>query len=166
MQVKPGFLVRPGSSKGYWIVDPNATEDYKFYARAFKTSDDSTKTSLTIDVGVALQKWSSSTNGVSVAVIFESAGSSVLSTPVIFDPAEFSVGVIATNQPNNDQLNPFTTNIDITGNNQAGSGLTGTTYTMPLISALNQFLNSTYRNFTILVRIKGDNKITSINVGY
>ena len=165
MQVKPGYLVRPGSTKGYWVVDPNDTKDYKFYARAFKTSDTNAKTSLTIDVGVALQKWSSSTNGVSVAVIFESAGSSVLSTPVIFDPAEFSVETIATNQPNNDQLNPFTTNINITGNNASGE-LTGTTYTMPLISSRNQFLNSTYRNFTILVRIKGDNKITSINVGY
>ena len=67
-----------------------------------------------------------------------------------------------------DQLNPFSTNIDIKGNNQAGSGKSGTEYTMPLTDTLDQFLNSTYRNYIVIIRYKGSNQlpVTNITVGY
>ena len=111
--------------------------------------------------------------------MFESAttgintGGGALARPVIYDFATLSgTGNIATNQATDDQLNPFTDNIDIGKNVQAGSGLSGTTYTMPLTDTLNQVLNSTYQNYVILVRYKGaqtnplDNSTYRIRVGY
>ncbi len=175
LQVRPGYLVRPGSSRGYWLTDPDPTKDYKYYARAFQTSDALTKTSLTINLGQTLENWDSTSDGVSVAIMFESAqtnidtGGGALSRPVIYDPSTLSSLGISTNQANDDFMNPFTQNIDIKGNNQIGSGLVGTTYTVPLTDTLNQILNATYRNFIVLVRFKQASavqSITSITVSY
>jgi hypothetical protein len=178
LQVKPNFLIYPGSTNAYWLANPDTSTDYKYYSRAFKT-DGGTKTQLTLDVGQALVQWSSTSAGIAIAVMFESAttgintGGGALTRPVIYDFATLSgTGNIASNQATDDQLNPFTDNIDIGKNVQAGSGLSGTTYTMPLTDTLNQVLNSTYQNYIILVRYKGaqtnplDNSTYRIQVGY
>ena len=175
LQVRPGYLVRPGSSRGYWLTDPDSTKDYKYYARAFQTNNALTKTSLTINLGQTLQNWSSTSDGVSVAIMFESAqtgintGGGALSRPVIYDPSKLDALNISIDQANDNFMNPFSENIDIKGNNQIGSGLVGTTYTVPLTDTLNQLLTSTYRNFIVLVRFKQASavqSITSINVSY
>jgi hypothetical protein len=178
LQVKPNYLIYPGGTNAYWLANPDTSTDYKYYGRAFKT-DGGTKTQLTLNVGQALVQWGSTSAGIAVAVMFESAmtgintGGGALSRPVIYDFATLSgTGNIASNQAQNDQLNPFSDSIDIGKNVQAGSGLSGTTYTMPLTDTLNQVLNSTYQNYIILVRYKGaqtnplDSSTYRIRVGY
>ena len=174
LQVKPGFLAKPSGSYGYWLTNPDVSTDYKYYARAFQT-DGNVKTSLSINLGKTLSTWDSTTNNsVAVSVMFQAAATGINTgggarvRPIIYDFATLSgTGNIATNQSQNDQLNPFTTAVDIGKNNEAGSGLNNTTYTMPLTAVKNQVLNSTYTNYIILVRYKGDpSPVTNITVSY
>jgi hypothetical protein len=174
LQVKPGFLVKPSGSYGYWLTNPDSSTDYKYYGRAFQT-DGAVKTSLSVNVGKTLVTWDSTTNdSVAVAVMFQAAATGINTgggarvRPIIYDFATLSgTGNIADNQSQNDQLNPFSTAIDIGKNNEAGSGLSGTTYTMPLTSTKNQVLNGTYTDYIILVRYKGDpSPVTNITISY
>ena len=180
LQVKPGFLVYPGGANGYWFSNPDSSTDYKYYARAFQVTED--KGNLFLDVGQALKKWSESSDGIAAAVMFQSAlkGNIVGTNPPIvrsklYDFATLSGTDPATNQATNDQLNPFSVNIDV-GGNQSGE-LTGTQYKLPLVDSLNQALTSgTYPNFIILIRYKGaqtggtlnplDSSTYRINVSY
>ena len=174
LQVKPGFLVKPSGSYGYWLTNPDSSTDYKYYGRAFQT-DGSVKTSLSVNVGKTLVTWDSTTNdSVAVAVMFQAAATGINTgggarvRPIIYDFATLSgTGNISNNQSQDDQLNPFSTAIDIGKNNEAGSGLSGTTYTMPLTSTKNQVLNGTYTDYIILVRYKGDpSPVTNITISY
>jgi hypothetical protein len=172
LQVKPGFLVYPGGVYKYWFPNPDATTDYKYYARAFQT-DGTTKLQLTVNVGRSLVSWADTTsNTASIAIMFEAAqpgidtGGSPLTRHTLYSIADLTTAVIATNQTNDNQLNPFTTNIDIKGNNNGGT-FSNNTYTMPLADTLNQVLNATYKNYIVLIRYKGDAvPITNITVGY
>ena len=76
--------------------------------------------------------------------------------------------MIYTNQANDNFLNPFTTAIDIKGNNQGGSGLVGTTYTIPLTDTLNQILSSTYKDLIVMIRYNGQpsTPVSTITVGF
>ena len=174
LQVKPGHLIYPGGDNAYWLTNPDSSTDYKYYARAFKT-DGNVKTQLTLNVGQTLAKWNDTDNdSVAVAVMFESAqtgintGGGARVRPVIYDFATLTgTGLIATNQAQNDQLNPFVTNIDIGKNREPGSGLSGNTYTMPLTDTLNQVLNGTYTNYIILIRYKGNpTPVSNITITY
>ena len=178
LQVKPGFLVYPGGTNKYWLTNPDSSTDYKYYARAFQT-DGGVKTKLTLNVGQSLVTWDSTSSGVAVAVMFQAAATGINTgggarvRPIIYDFATLTgTGDLATNQAQNDQLNPFSTAIDIGKNNEAGSGLNANTYTMPLTATKNQVLSSIYTNYIILVRYKGvqTNPLNSstfrINVGY
>ena len=163
LQVKPGFLVRPGDpTYGYWLADPDNTKDYKFYARAFRVN--TAYTTLFVDIGKTLNNWTSTSNGVSAAILFNSVfanGNLPVtfgnSNPVLFDISATTSTTIATNVANNDTTNPFTDNINIYGNN--GGTKSSTKYGMSLISGLNQILNpsNTYVDFIVLVRYKGSN---------
>ena len=174
LQVKPNFLVFPGGSNQYWLKDPDTSTDYKYYARTFQTEDNSTRTSLTLNVSQDLIGWGSTSDGIAIAIMFESAqagteipasGGSQLPRAVLYDFASTTGANPASNQNTNNQLNPFSVNIDV-GINFGGSKL-GTTYTMPLTDTLNMLLNSTYRNFTILVRYKGNvTSLQNITIGY
>tara|TARA_R110001592_G_scaffold160195_3_gene392285 strand:- start:9646 stop:12168 length:2523 start_codon:yes stop_codon:yes gene_type:complete len=174
LQVKPNYLIFPGGSNQYWLKNPDTSTDYKYYARTFQTEDSSTRTSLTLNVGQNLIGWGSTSDGIAIAIMFESAqvgteipasGGSTLPRPVLYDFASTTGAAPASNQANNDQLNPFSVNIDV-GINFGGS-ISGTTYTMPLTDTLNMLLNSTYRNFTILIRYKGNvTPLQNITIGY
>ena len=166
LQVKPGFLVYPGGTNGYWFDNPDSSTDYKYYARAFQVTE--LKGNLFLDVGQALKKWSESSDGIAAAVMFQSAlkGNIVGSNPAIvrsklYDFATLSGGDPATNQATSDQLNPFSVNIDV-GGNQSGE-LSGTQYKLPLVDSLNQELSLTYPNFIILIRYKGAQTGGSLN---
>ncbi len=100
--------------------------------------------------------------------MFQSAlkGNIVGSNPAIvrsklYDFATLSGGDPATNQATSDQLNPFSVNIDV-GGNQSGE-LSGTQYKLPLVDSLNQELSLTYPNFIILIRYKGAQTGGSLN---
>ena len=168
LQVTPGHLVRPGSSKGYWLTDPDNTKDYKWYARAFQCplTGTSIKTKLIIDVGQTLKRLNETTTGVSVAVILESAGSNQLSTPRIFDMANGSSddGNKSVSD-NGGQFSPFSDTANITFNE--GLTINGTAYTLNFLDAKDMFLNATYQNFIVLVRYKGvPTSVEDITISY
>ena len=73
LQVKPGFLVDPGGTYRYWYPSNYGSGTYKYYIRRFQTSG--TKTSMTVNVGTALQNWDSTSNGVAVGLILKSGTS-------------------------------------------------------------------------------------------
>jgi len=172
LQVKPGFLVRPGGSYGYWLADPNSGKTYKYYARAFKRDLGTAATSMTINVGKTLVAWNSTSSGTAVAVMYVSStagtvipGVGTIPRARIFDPSQLTSGEIETSIANDDFKNPFTPLIDLHGNNTGT--LVGTTYTMPLRGAVGMALDSTYRDLIVLVRYNGDQApVTSISVTY
>ena len=179
LQVKPGFLVKPSGSNanGYWLANPNEAQTYKYYARAFQTNGAAFST-MTLSVGQTLTSWTgSANNAVSALIMFSSSvagtvipssGGLTLTRAVLFDPSSLSSLSVATNQANDDFLNPFTTAIDIKGNNQGGSGLSGTTYTIPLTDTLNQILSSTYKDLIIIIRYNGQpsTPVSTITVSF
>jgi hypothetical protein len=66
---------------------------------------------------------------------------------------------------NDNQKNPFTTNVALYGN--TGGGLASTTYTIPLRGADGMSLDGTNQDYIILVRYTGDQiPVTSIAVSY
>ena len=176
LQVKPGYLVYPGGSNGYWLQNPDTSTDYKYYARAFQTSG--TKSKLKLSIGQQLVEWGSTSDGIAAAVMLQSAASGTTHTiagatttlprSILYDFATLTGPNPASNQSNNNQLNPFTTNIDVGGNQNGGNYDSGTkTYTINFLDNLYQFLNGTYNNYIILLRYKGDpTPVQSINVSY
>lgn len=166
LQVKPGFLVRPGSGTyGYWLTDPDATKTYKFYARAFQRSSGTAATALTLNLGKTLVAWESATSGVAVAILFKSSGILNYATPRIYDPTQLTSNLISGSIANDNQKNPFNTNVALYGN--TGGGLASTTYTIPLRGADGMALDGTNQDYIILVRYTGDQvPVTSIAVSY
>jgi hypothetical protein len=100
--------------------------------------------------------------------VIPSSGGSTLPRAVLFDPSALSTLSIATNQAQDNFLNPFSSPIDIKGNNQGGSGLVGTTYTIPLTDTLNQILTSAYKDLIVMVRYNGQpaTPVSTITVGF
>lgn len=165
LQVKPGFLVRPGGSYGYWLADPNSGKTYKYYARAFRRDLATAATSMTVNVGRTLVGWNSATSGTSVALIFASNGAGVSATPGIYDISNLTDNVINASVANDDFINPFSRNITLYGNSTGA--LNSTTYTVPLKGGSGMALDNTYRDLIVLVRYTGDQApITSIAVTY
>jgi hypothetical protein len=166
LQVKPGYLVRPGGSYKYWLADPDSTKSYKFYARSFRVTG--AYSSLYINIGKTLNNWTSTSDGASVAILFNSvfangnlSGTFGNSNPVLFDVASIlSTGIEANNQAPDNFINPFSTNINVYGN--VGGTISGTKYGIGLDSGtLKQILNPNFQpvgyvDFVVLVRYKGD----------
>ena len=166
LQVKPGFLVRPGGTYGYWLTDPDPSQDFKYYIRRFRRAG--SVGSFTVDAGKALTPWgdTTGTDTISIAVIFESAKASGGSNCRLYDitlsngpktPATFNASSVGTN--------PFTSNnLDHYG---AGGGVSGTTYTITMVTGDGMVLNgnSGTDEFYVVVRYKGNpNPITSLAV--
>ena len=165
LQVKPGFLVRPGGTYKYWLNDPDGTKTYKFYARAFQRSSGTAATALTLNLGTTLVAWESATSGVAVAILFKSSGILNYATPRIYDPTQLTSNLISGSMANDNQKNPFTTNVALYGN--TGGGLASTTYTVPLRGADGMALDGTNQDYIILIRYTGDQvPVTNITVAY
>ena len=160
LQVKPGYLVKPGGTYGYWLGDPDATKTYKYYIRKFTTSG--TKTSMTLNLGQTLVNWGATTNNsVAVGILFESSKNTIYTPARIYDPSDTLSNFIATKTANTDGQNPFGTNFDLYGN--TGGSVSSTTYTIPLRNGDGMTLNATYTNIYVIVRYKGDpTPVTSI----
>ena len=83
MVVKPGYLVNPEGSNGYFYDDSSyGASHYKWYLREFETSAANNKGTLTInldpDSSSDLVTWDSTTsNKISVGVIFEATDSKI-----------------------------------------------------------------------------------------
>jgi hypothetical protein len=165
LQVKPGFLVRPGGSYGYWLTDPNSGKTYKYYARAFRRDLGTAATSMTINVGKTLVGWDSTSSGTAVALMFASSGVNLYATPRIYDPLATTSNLISSSMSNDDFKNPFTTNIALYGN--SGGSVASTTYTVPLRAADGMTLDGTFRDLIVLIRYSGDQiPVTNIAVTY
>jgi len=160
LQVKPGYLVKPGGTYGYWLGNPSTASDYKYYIRKFTTSG--TKTSMTLNLGQTLVAWDATTDNSAAAVIlFESSKNTVYTPARIYDPTKTTSNFVSTLTANTDGTNPFGSNVDLYGN--TGGSLSSTTYTIPLRNADGMTLNATYTNIYVIVRYKGDpTPVTSI----
>ena len=167
LQVKPGYLVEPGGSYGYWFDSGyGSTVDYKYYIRKFRTSG--AKTSMTVNVGKTLVNWDSSSNGVAAAVLFKSSASGsgvndTLSTARIYDPTETNSNVVESSVSADNFKNPFTDDLNLYGN--IGGSVNSTTYTMPLRNADGMYLDNDDNEFYLIIRYKGDpSPVTDINI--
>jgi hypothetical protein len=155
LQVKPGYLVKPGGTYGYWLGDPDTSKTYKYYVRKFTTSG--TKTSMTLNLGQALVNWGTTTNNaVGALVLFESSATGVYGAgnARLYDPSDLLTNFVASKTANTDGQNPFGSNFQLYGN--TGGSLASTTYTVPLRNGDGMALNATYTNIYVIVRYKGD----------
>lgn len=163
LQVKPGYLIKPGGAYKYWLNDPSAADTFKYYIRRFQRT--SVLTSFTLNLGKTLVAWddTSTANSVAVGIIFESAKGGG-SNCRIFDPvyANGSRGVTFTGGTTG--TNPFTSALDYYG---AGGALAGTTYTITVQSATNMILDGSAGSdeIYVIVRYNGDpSPVTSLTV--
>ena len=158
LQVKPGYLVDPGGTYRYWYPNNyNSGGTYKYYIRRFQTSG--AKTNMTIDVGKTLINWNATTNGVSVAILYESSGNgsgnnASLGRARIYDPSDLTSNVIETGVVADNFKNPFTTTIDLYGN--TGGSKSSNEYTVPLRNADGMYLDNNDNEFYVIIRYKGD----------
>jgi hypothetical protein len=165
LQVKPGYLVKPGGTYGYWITNPSSVSDYKYYVRKFSTNS-TTKTSMTVNLGQTLSAWDSATNNsVSAVILYESSNSSIYTPARFYDPTKTTSNFVGDITANTDGTNPFGSTISLYGN--SGGSLATTTYTMPIRNADGMFLNATYNDIYVIVRYKGDpTPVSSITVTF
>ena len=156
LQVKPGFLVDPGGNYGYWFASGFGSGTYKYYIREFRTSG--VKGSLTVGCGKSLNAWTSTSNGISLVVIFKSGTSAGSNTSIttcrLYDPTQLVSNLIESGISNDNVKNPFSSNVDLFGN--TGGSQSGTNFTMPLRNADGMFLDNSDNGFYVLIRYKGD----------
>ena len=165
LQVKPGYLVKPGGAYGYWLPNPSSASAYKYYVRKFTTSG--TKTSMTLNLGQALVNWDATTaTAISVAILFESSNSSIYTPARFYDPANLLSNLVSGSvTANTDGKNPFGSAIALYGN--TGGTLASTTYTIPIRNADGMVLNSQYDEVYVIVKYNGDpTPITGITVTF
>ena len=163
LQVKPGYLVEPGGSYGYWTPANASSGDYIYYARAFQRNLSTGAGSVTMSLGTTLQSWNSTSNGIAATIIFQSSGKENYSTPRIYDPTNTVDNFIEGNISNDDFKNPFTTNISLYGN--VGGSISGTTYNVPMRNGDGMTLDNSDQDFIVIVRYKNDpTPITNINI--
>jgi hypothetical protein len=165
LQVKPGFLVKPGGTYAYWLTNPSAASDYKYYIRKF-TTDSTTKTSMTLNLGQVLTAWDTvASNSVSAVILFESSANTIYTPARVYDPTKTISNFVSNITANTDGQNPFGSTIALYGN--ATGTLSSTTYTIPIRNADGMFLNTTYNDLYLIVRYKGDpTPVSSITVTF
>ena len=159
LQVKPGFLITPGStSYKYWIPANPSANAYQYYCRAFQRDLTTGAGNVTASFGKALNTWDSTSDGVSVAFLFSGSGAQSFSVPRIFDPATTVGDALEVNITNDDFKNPFSDPIDLyackTGTVR-GSGAS-TSYEFPLLNGNGMTLDQFTQDFIVIIRYKGD----------
>ena len=168
LQVKPGYLVDPGGTRGYWFPTNFGSGTYKYYIRRFQASS-GTKTSMTVNVGKTLVNWDSTSDGIAVALILKSGtsagGNTSITTCRLFDPTKTTSNLIESSIAADNFKNPFSSNIDLYGN--TGGSINGNTYTLPIRNADGMFIDNTDNELYVIIRYKGDPApVTSINLSY
>ena len=171
LQIKPGFLVKPGGTYGYWITNPSTASDYKYYIRRFKRTVNVNSMRITVNQDLSL--WSSTTNdSVAMAIIFESARSGSSDVGFgncrLYDVAQGGGSAGTTYSAGTDGTNPFETDVDFY---RAGSKLASSTgiYDVAISNANGIFMDGSANRdeFYIIVRYKGDpSPLTGITLTY
>ena len=154
LQVKPGYLVTPGGTYGYWINSVPSANTYQYYARAFKRNLGTGASNMTASFGTTLNAWESTSDGVSAAIIFKSSGVDAYATPRIYDPTQTTSNVIDSSITNDNFKNPFSDPIALYGN--SGGLINGNNYNMPLRGIDGMVLDGTDQDFIVIIRYKGD----------
>lgn len=162
LQVKPGYLVDPTGSYGYWFTSDSLTASnagYRYYIRRFQTPG-STYSSMTLDVGKTLVNWTATTaDSVAATILFESSGknsgnNSALGVARIYDPTKLTSNLIEADIAQDHIKNPFSTAISLYGN--SGGSKSSTEYTIPIRNADGMYLDSNDNELYVIVRYKGD----------
>jgi hypothetical protein len=163
LQVKPGFLVDPTGSNGYWFTNHTlaaSSAGYRYYIRRFQTDGD-TKTSMTVNLSSkTLVAWNATTaDSIACAILFESSGknsgnNAALGRARIYDPTATTSNLIEANISQDHIKNPFATSIDLYGN--TGGGISSGTYTIPIRNGDGMYLDSDDNELYVIVRYKGD----------
>jgi hypothetical protein len=158
LQVKPGYLVTPGGTYGYWTPANAGANTYQYYSRAFQRDLTTGASDVTASFGAALNTWDSTANGISVAFLFSGSGAQAYSNPRIFDPATTVGDALQIGITNNNSTNPFSDPIDLyackTGTVR-GSGAS-TSYEFPLLNGNGMTLDQFTQDFIVIIRYKGD----------
>ena len=156
LQVKPGYLVNPESTNGYWYPTGgyNAAH-YKWYLREFDTAATNSKGTLTIDLNpdtsADLTTFDDTTTGkIAVGVIFGSSASTVFDTV----KGTTSYGGSLNSQSANGSTNPFSDTIDVKSDFDSLTNSSGT-LTLGLANAAGQTINATHDKVWVLIRYTG-----------
>ena len=165
LQVKPGYLVDPGGSYGYWFASNFGSGTYKYYIREFQTSG--VKGSMTVNCGKSLNAWTSTSNGISLVVILKSGTSAGSNTSItncrLYDPTQTVSNLIESGITTDNHKNPFSSAVDLYGN--TGGSSSGTNFTMPMRNADGMFLDNSDNGIYVVIRYKGDpSPVTSISI--
>lgn len=154
LQIKPGSLVRPGPTNGYWLPDDGTV--FKYYAVAFNSDSNNQINSFILNIAsgsaTSFVKWNNtSSDGIAALVFF----SNPVALNFAVDPRENALSTQVFTAGTNG-TNPFTTNITVTQNNA--------TFPSVSVTSPTYFLNEANKNFVVLLRMKGDlGPITSIS---
>jgi hypothetical protein len=163
LQVKPGFLVNPESSNGYWYPTAGySATNFKWYLREFDTAVVSNKGTLTISLlpgtSADLVDFQTSTTGkIAIGVIFQyQVDNKGAGRVVMFDAVKGngSYGGALNNQATSAQYNPFSDNIDIVANFSGFTNSSGT-LTLSLNNGINQTINAAGPKIWLAVRYCG-----------
>ena len=164
LQVKPGFLIKPGGTYKYWLPT-SGTSIYRYYAREFDTGG-ATYSAMTINIDgkTDLKKWSDiSDDGVAVGILLASGTSGGNKT--LIDLADY-IGSDQTDVSPTAGLNPFGVNIDIFSNSQS-SNATIPNYQISMNPGKRATLNASNRIYQLIIRYRGDQApVTQITVAY
>ena len=156
LQVKPGYLVNPEGTNGYFYDDTNYNSGhYKWYLREFDTAAANNKGTLVInlspDSSADLVTFDDTTTGkIAVGVIFGSTNSTV------FDAVKGNNSYGGTlNSQSTGANNPFSDSIDVKGDFDSLTNSNGT-LTLGLNNAGGQTISNTYQKIWLLIRYKGE----------
>ena len=168
LQVKPGYLVRPGSTDGYWINDPNAGDVFKYYVRAVSSSvvapgavNFSLKSGAT---GITLTDWESTSDGIAIGVMFRGSTAANLGSTAVFCNLSKGGG-ISGGYAAGTTYNPFGSSLVVynKGGGSAGS------YILAMDPNIGMILNGGgLTEYYIVVRYKGSipQPLTEISISY
>jgi len=163
-QVKPGFLVIPGSTYGYWYpASYYNTANYYWYLREINFAAGSSYGTLTITTATGSSAYptltaltdTSTSPSISMGILFRKGlnqfnGGGNTEITDLTKPGAATTGVTTGNS------NPFSNNVNIKGfTGTAHSNTTGIT-SITLVDAANQTVDATHQKVWLLVRIRGE----------
>ena len=157
-----GYLVKPGGTYGYWLADPSPAQTYKYAAFGFTRNIATNQPSIamTLAGNTTLVDWanSSANNSVAMLIIPQSALGTVTQASGI-DPVATATTLLAISHA----ANPFGRSLNVLSNTNIAKT---NPFTIDFPTSPSAFpLNTTYRNFVVLIRYIGDpTPLTSITL--
>lgn len=155
LQVKPGYLVNPESTNGYWYDDGSYNANHvKWYLREFDTNAAAGLSEVVIDLSpdtsADLTTFDDTTTGkIAIGIIFSATNS------VIYDAVKGDGSYGGTlNSQSTGNTNPFSDSVNVRGDFSSISNSSGT-LTLGLSGAAGQEIDGTNDKIWLLVRYIG-----------